>query len=159
MFVPWKYGAYLPTLSFSCSSAVLLLIDQETRVAGQCWLYGAMTLVRLVKPVALAILLALVLALPVVSAPWEGFPGLWCLKDELLLLSPSIVAWGNQDEDKYVLFGKSYCCCWCWCLKRERFCWLWKNARKRKVWLELRIQVLDVHASVRPAKFGSTDLN
>ena len=34
MFVPWKYGAYLPTLSFSCSSAVLLLIDQEMGIAG-----------------------------------------------------------------------------------------------------------------------------
>ena len=34
MFVTWIYGAYFPTLSFPCSSAVMLLIDQETCIAG-----------------------------------------------------------------------------------------------------------------------------
>ena len=31
----WKYGAYLPTLPFSCCSGVFFLTDQETDITGQ----------------------------------------------------------------------------------------------------------------------------
>ena len=58
MWVPWKYGAYFPTLSFSSSLANSFLIDRDT---GRCWnclrsLFWLGILLSLVKPVAMAIL-------------------------------------------------------------------------------------------------------
>ena len=110
MFVPWKYGAYLPTLFFSCSSALLLLIDLETGIAG----------LLLMVNVSCLGWMELAGSDEISSAGHSAGIGVWATgdfvslgrafrslvfenrsKDELMLLSFSLVAWHNQDE--YVL--------------------------------------------------------
>ena len=135
---------------------------------------GAMILVRLVKPVAQAILLTLVLVLPVVLFPWEGFQvfGVWkqvqkwiavvffhsCLRqpggwvcfvgNELMLLLMLVF------KEKTILLT----------LKKDTR----ENNRERKVWLELVNSMKRTRSqnsgpwrpSARPfVQIRSTDLN